>query len=86
MAEQTPVAEPAPATPPAPPTAALPTPPEPKKVEVVYLTLWFDPQGNLQLKGEGMSTYTIIGVLKAALNRFEGVLAAQAPKEPVQVK
>jgi hypothetical protein len=40
-----------------------------------YLKLWFGQDGLLQLKGEGLSVYSILGILRAATLRFESQIA-----------
>ncbi len=56
-----------------------------KAPEPAYLTLWFDDRGDLKFKSTGLTLYAIIGVLRAAVRRFEGNLGA-AQKEPANIE
>jgi hypothetical protein len=58
---------------PVPPEAAVPV----KKPS--YVTLWFDEQGNLECKAEGLNIYSVLGVLRAGALKFEKLLSGSAP-------
>lgn len=53
------------------------------KAEPSFITLWLDEKGDLKFKGNGLTIFSIVGILRAATMKFERALQGDNNHAPI---